>query len=92
MAASTDDLDIGHLFRVIVMQGGQVAVGTAIGAGVLLLVGIVAVALAPIWLPVFAFVHWRRERRKQAAGQDVTDLVRIRTDDAGGGEAPSTQV
>ena len=79
----TDDLDFGHLFRVIFMQGGQVAIGTAIGAGVLLLVGILAVALAPIWLPIFAFAYWRTEKRKQAAGgQDVSDLV---TSGAGGG-------
>lgn len=87
MAASKDDLDFGHLFRVIFMQGGQVAVGTAIGAGVLLLVGIVAVFLAPLWLPVFAFIYWRREKRKRsAAGQEVTDLV------GGGGEATGPQV
>jgi hypothetical protein len=86
MAERSEDLDIGHLFRVIFMQGGQVAVGTAIGAGVLLLVGIVAVLLAPIWLPVFAVVYWQKERRKKAAaGQDVTDL-------AGGGEPPPPPV
>jgi len=74
----SDDLDLKHLFRVIFMQGGQVAIGTAIGAGVLLLVGIVAVFLAPIWLPIFAFVYWRKERKKQAAaGRDVTDLVTV---------------
>lgn len=87
VATKKDDLDFGHLFRVIFMQGGQVAVGTAIGAGVLLLVGIVAVFLAPIWLPIFAFVYWRREKRKRSApGQDVSDLV------PGGGEGPPSQV
>ena len=106
LAERQDDLDLGHLFRVIFMQGGQVAIGTAIGAGVLLLVGIVAVFLAPIWLPIFAFVYWRRKKRKKAAGgQDISDLVPIPIrapagNDAGrptsearrGGEAPSAQV
>ncbi|HEX6642253.1 MAG TPA: hypothetical protein VF215_14125 [Thermoanaerobaculia bacterium] len=76
MATREDDLSIRQLFRVIFMQGGQVAIGTAIGAGVLLLVGIVAVLLAPIWLPIFAIWYWRREKRNAAAaGQDVTDLT-----------------
>ena len=67
MAQQDDDLSIRQLFRVIFLQGGQVAVGTAIGMGVVLLVGIVAVFLAPIWLPIFAFVYWRKERRRQEA-------------------------
>ena len=67
MAQQDDDLSIRQLFRVIFLQGGQVAVGTAIGMGVVLLVGIVAVFLAPLWLPVFAFVYWRKERRRQEA-------------------------
>ena len=77
MAQHDDDLSIRQLFRVIFMQGGQVAVGTAIGAGVLLLVGIVGVLLAPIWLPIFAIWYWRREVKKQKAGggTDVTDLA-----------------
>ena len=75
MATGEDDLSIRQLFRVIFMQGGQVAVGTAIGAGVLLLVGIVAVLLSPIWLPIFAVWYWRNEKKKGAAGQDVTDLA-----------------
>ena len=78
MEQREDDLSIRQLFRVIFMQGGQVAVGTAIGAGVLLLVGIVAVALAPIWLPIFAIWYWRKEKRNAAAGpQDVSDLATI---------------
>ena len=89
MSQRTDDLSIKQLFQVIFLQGGQVAIGTAIGMGVVLLVGLVGVLLAPIWLPIFAFVYWRRERRKQAAGgQDVTDLV----PDSGGGEATSPPV
>jgi len=88
MATRDDDLSFRQLFRVIFMQGGQVAVGSAIGAGVLLLVGIVAVLLAPIWLPIFAIWYWRNEKRKAAAaGQDVTDLVAT-----GGGGAPPPQV
>lgn len=91
MAKGKDDLDFGHLFRVIFMQGGQVAIGTAIGAGVLLLVGIVAVFLAPIWLPIFAFVYWRREKKRAAAGgQDVTDLAAVSA--AGGGDGPPPPV
>ena len=86
MSQRGEDLDVKQLFRVIFIQGGQVAVGTAIGLGVLLLVGIVGVLTAPLWLPIVAVVYWRRERRQRtAAGQDVTDL-------AGGGEAPPTQV
>ena len=86
MSQRGEDLDIKQLFRVIFIQGGQVAVGTAIGLGVLLLVGIVGVLTAPLWLPIVAIWYWRREKRAQAAaGQDVTDL-------SGGGEAPSTQV
>ena len=69
MAQRSEDLDIKHLFRVIFMQGGQVAIGTAIGAGVLLLVGIVAVFLAPIWLPIFAIWYWRSEKKKAATAQ-----------------------
>ena len=69
MAQHDDDLSIKQLFRVIFMQGGQVAIGTAIGAGVLLLVGIVAVFLAPIWLPIFAVWYWRNEKKKAAAEQ-----------------------
>lgn len=89
MTKGKDDLDFGHLFRVIFMQGGQVAIGTAIGAGVLLLVGIVAVFLAPIWLPIFAFVYWRREKRKTAAGgQDVTDLAAVSSAGGGDGSPP----
>ena len=75
MATADNDLDLKELFRLLFVQGGQVAVGTAIGKGVVLLVGIVAVFTAPIWLPIFAFVYWRKERKEQAAGQDVTDLV-----------------
>jgi hypothetical protein len=76
MAQGDNDLDFKHLFRVIFMQGGQVAIGTAIGAGVLLLVGIVAVFTAPLWLPIVALVYWRKEKKKRTAGgQDVTDLV-----------------
>ena len=84
MAEYDDDLSIRQLFRVIFMQGGQVAVGTAIGAGVLLLVGIAGVLLAPIWLPIFAIWYWRREKRNAAGGgRDVTDLaVGRRVDDA----------
>ena len=67
MTQADNDLDLKHLFRVIFMQGGQVAIGTAIGAGVVLLVGIVAVFLAPIWLPIFTIWYWRKEKRAQAA-------------------------
>ena len=59
-----DDLDLKHLFRLVFMQGGQVAIGTAIGAGVLLLVGIVGIFLSPLLLPVFLFLHWRREKTR----------------------------
>lgn len=72
MAEGDNDLDIGHLFRVIFMQGGQVAVGTAIGAGVLLLVGIVGVLLSPILVPIFLFRYWRQEKVKKAAAENVT--------------------
>ena len=90
MAQRGEDLDIKQLFRVIFIQGGQVAVGTAIGLGVLLLVGIVGVLTAPLWLPIVAFVYWRREKKaKAAAGQDVSDLA---AGGAGGGEAPSSPV
>ena len=89
MAEQDDDLSIRQLFRVIFMQGGQVAVGTAIGAGVLLLVGIVAVALSPIWLPIVAIWYWRRERRNAAAGgRDVTDLASARAVDAAAPPVP----
>jgi hypothetical protein len=67
MAQHDDDLSIRQMFRVIFMQGGQVAVGTAIGAGVLLLVGIVGVLLAPIWLPIFAIWYWRKEAKLKKA-------------------------
>jgi hypothetical protein len=63
-----DDLDLGHAFRVIFVQGGQIAIGTAIGAGVLLLVGIVGILLAPILAPVLLYRHVRRERRKARGG------------------------
>jgi len=77
MAQHDDDLSIRRLFRVIFMQGGQVAVGTAIGAGLVLLFGIIAVFLAPIWLPIFAFVYWRREKKnaEAAANGDAAATV-----------------
>ena len=83
MAQRDDDLSFRQLFRVVFMQGGQVAIGTAIGAGVLLLVGIVGVLLAPVWLPIFAIWYWRREKRAAAGGRDVSDLVAS----GGGGES-----
>ena len=78
MTRHDDDLSIRQLFRVIFMQGGQVAVGTAIGMGVVLLVGVAGVLLAPIWLPILAIWYWRSEKRKAAAGgRDVTDLSSV---------------
>ena len=85
MTQQSNDLDIKHLFRVIFLQGGQVAIGTAIGAGVLLLVGIVAVFLAPIWLPIFALVYWRKECRKKAEAA-LTPAVVVEPETARGGE------
>ena len=82
MTGRHDDLDLAHLFRVVFVQGGQVLLGTAIGAGVLLLVGIIGVLLSPILVPVFLFVHRRQEEARRAAGQDVTALA------GGGGAAP----
>jgi len=90
MGQRDNDLDIGHLFRVIFLQGGQVAIGTAIGAGVLLLVGIVAVLLSPIWLPIFAVVYWQKERQRKKAAPDPALVGRPSDGDAGltGSSAP----
>ena len=82
MTEQRDDLDLKHLFRIIFLQGGQVAVGTAIGAGVLLLVGVVGVLLSPVLVPLFLYLYWRQERAKKAPGQDVTGLT------GGGAEVP----
>ena len=77
------DLDLGHVFRVIFLQGGQILIGTAIGAGVLLLVGVLGVLLSPILVPIFLYRYWRQEKRAAQAGQAVTDLTR------GGGPPPA---
>ena len=65
MSEPHDDLDLKQLFRVIFIQGGQVAIGTAIGAGVLLLVGIVGILLSPVLVPIFLWLYWRKEKASE---------------------------
>ena len=79
MAERDDDIRFGQVAGVVLLQILQVSIGTAIGAGVLLLIGVLGVLLSPILVPVF-LIRYLRQRKAQAGGR--------RAAAGGGGEPP----